>query len=41
MDSGGGDNEQREARRRRLTGRAMVIGFALLVLVYVLATFIR
>lgn len=33
--------EDREARRRKLTGRLMVSGFGLLVLVYVLATFVR
>jgi len=35
------DNDQREARRRKLLGRAMVIGFLVLVLIYVAATFIR
>ena len=33
--------EQREARRRKIIGRAMVIGLLLLVLAYVLATFVR
>jgi hypothetical protein len=40
MDTGG-DDEQREARRRKRMGRAMVIGLLALVLVYVLATFVR
>jgi hypothetical protein len=35
------ETEEREARRRRILGRAMVIGLLLLVLVYVLATFVR
>jgi hypothetical protein len=35
------DSEQREARRRKLMGRAMVVGFVALVLAYVLATFFR
>jgi hypothetical protein len=39
MDTGGGD--EREARRRRLMGRAMVIGLLALVLLYALVTFIR
>jgi hypothetical protein len=33
--------EDREARRRKLTGRAIVVGFGLLVLIYILATFVR
>lgn len=34
-------DEEREARRRKLTGRAVVIGFGVLVLIYILATFVR
>jgi len=30
-----------ENRRRKLAGRAVVIGFGLLVLIYILATFVR
>ena len=33
--------EEREARRRKRFGRVMVIGFGVLILAYVLATFIR
>lgn len=33
--------DEREERRRKLFGRAMVIGFVMLVLIYVAATFIR
>jgi hypothetical protein len=35
------ESDDREARRRKLIGRAMVVGLLLLVLAYVLATFIR
>ena len=33
--------DDREARRRKLIGRAMVTGFGLLILIYILATFVR
>lgn len=33
--------EDAEARRRKLVGRAMVVGLLLLILAYVLATFVR
>lgn len=33
--------EDREARRRKLTGRLIVVGFGVLVLAYILVTFIR
>jgi hypothetical protein len=39
MDTDGDD--EREARRRRLMSRAMVVGLLALVLLYVLVTFIR
>lgn len=35
------NDEDREARRRKLAGRAMVIGLGALILIYVAATFIR
>ena len=35
------DPEAREARRRKLTGRIVVVGFGALLLAYVLVTFIR
>ena len=35
------DAEAREEKRRKLMGRAMVVGFVILVLIYVAATFIR
>jgi hypothetical protein len=34
-------DEEGEARRRKLVGRAMVIALGVLVLLYVAATFIR
>jgi hypothetical protein len=34
-------NDEREAKRRKLIGRAMVIGLGALVLLYLAATFIR
>lgn len=34
-------DDEREAKRRKLMGRAMVIGLGALVLVYALVTFIR
>ncbi|MFC3067742.1 hypothetical protein [Phenylobacterium soli] len=33
--------DPREEKRRRLMGRAMVVGLLLLLLAYVLATFVR
>lgn len=33
------DNEARQAARRRLIGRAMVVGLLVLVMLYVFATF--
>jgi len=30
-----------EARRRKLLGRAVVVGFGVLLLIYILATFVR
>jgi hypothetical protein len=36
-----GEDRAREERRRKLIGRAAVIGLLLLVAVYVLATFVR
>ena len=45
--SGGGDRvsgddpEMRETARRKLVGRAVVIGFLLLVAIYAIATFVR
>jgi hypothetical protein len=30
-----------EDRRRKLTGRAIVVGFGLLLLIYILVTFVR
>jgi hypothetical protein len=35
------ETEDPEARRRKRIGRAMVIGFGVLLLAYVLVTFIR
>ena len=35
------ETEAREERRRKLIGRAVVVGFGLLVLIYILATFVR
>jgi len=34
-------DEARAERRRKLIGRAVVVGFGLLLLVYILATFVR
>jgi hypothetical protein len=36
-----GDPQTREAARRKLIGRAAVIGLLALVAIYVLATFVR
>ena len=35
------DDQDREARRRKLIGRAIVAGFGVLLLAYILVTFIR
>ncbi|HEV2533127.1 hypothetical protein [Phenylobacterium sp.] len=35
------DSEDPQARRRKLTGRLVVVGFGVLVLIYILATFVR
>jgi len=35
------DLDDREARRRKLFGRLVVIGFGVLLLIYIAATFIR
>lgn len=36
-----GNDEEREAKRRKLAGRAMVLGLGALILLYLAATFIR
>jgi hypothetical protein len=35
------DTAERDARKRKLTGRLIVAGFGVLVLIYIAATFIR
>ena len=37
----GEEPEAREAARRKLVGRAVVVGFLLLVAIYAIATFVR
>jgi hypothetical protein len=41
MTSPDSDSEDQQARRRKLTGRLVVVGFGVLLLIYILATFVR